>query len=76
MSMSYSLKAKCQGCLALQKDKAIGFVCSMGLPITFDGVGVNAMHPAPAGVKCYKPKSGKDLKDAARLQSAKTAIVA
>ncbi len=72
MSMSYSHKAKCQGCAALSKNDK-GFCCLLNLPVKFDGKGEEAMHPAPDNVKCYKPKNVRDLKIAENLHKQKSA---
>lgn len=69
--MNYSLKSKCQGCFALQSGKE--FSCAMGIDITHEeDSGGQHIKPAPSHVKCYKPKSGKELREATELMKTKT----
>lgn len=62
-NLNYSLKVKCQGCKALQTGSE--FTCLFGLPLSHeeDSSG-NHIQPAPNEVKCYKPKTSADLKQA------------
>lgn len=72
--MNYSFKSKCQGCFALQSGDT--FTCSMGIPIICDeDAGGNPVRPAPSHVKCYKPKTAKEWREAKKLTEAKAATV-
>lgn len=59
---SYSKKTKCQGCKASRKDKKDGdtvWICGLFVPIEFDMVGTEPVHPRPLA-KCHKPKNDTD----------------
>ena len=71
-TLHYSLKAKCQGCIAL---KSVGhtFTCAFQVPLHFEETpSGDAVRPSPME-KCYKPKTMKELKDAVKLTEAKLA---
>lgn len=71
-TMHYSLKAKCQGCAALQSGRE--FTCLFDIPLVCaESASGEQTQPSPNEVKCYKPKSAADLKQAKRLMIQKFA---
>ncbi len=70
-SINYSNKARCQGCAALQSGNK-DFSCLFGLPLRCEeGEGGQKLQPSPDGVKCYKPKTPADLRQAKLLMEQK-----
>ncbi len=64
-TMHYTLKAKCQGCIALQSGSE--FTCLFGIPISCKDAAGGQSQPFPYETKCYKPKTTADLKQAKLL---------
>lgn len=71
--MNYSLKAKCQGCMALSSGKE--FTCLFGIPLIVEETQGNQSKPQPNEVKCFKPKSTNELREARKLMKNKTVCV-
>ena len=66
MSLTYTLKARCQGCTALQHSNK-EFTCAFGLLLITTDVGGEATQPSPSHDKCYKPKTAIEHKVAANM---------
>jgi len=57
--LSYSKKAKCQGCKALKLSVVDGkevYSCTLGIGVAFTISGLVALRPRPMQ-KCWKPKT-------------------
>lgn len=68
--MYYTLKARCQGCIALQSGEE--FTCLFGLPLMTTDINEEPTQPSPNEVKCYKPKTKEELKEAKVLMEKRT----
>lgn len=68
--MHYSLKAKCQGCVAL-KHANNEFTCHFELPLIVEESEGRQFSPQPNEVKCYKPKSIAEFNEAKNLMAKK-----
>ena len=70
MSLTYTLKARCQGCIALEH-KDNDFSCAFGLTLITTDVAGEHTQPSPSHQKCYKPKTVVEFKMAKNMMQNK-----